>query len=90
MSSFLGARRKVFGVPRMYFAHPAGHMHTATYRALKEMLEYYSFKVLMGKGSTRIIGSWQGFSGRLLKWLYKLITTAFPTTARLFILARKC
>jgi ubiquinone/menaquinone biosynthesis C-methylase UbiE len=84
------SRRKVFGVPRMYYAHPAGHIHTATYRALKEMLEYYGFKVLMVKGSTRIIGPWQGFSSRLLKWIYKMTVAAFPTMAtRLFIVTRK-
>ncbi len=81
---------KVFGVPRIYYAHPTTHIHTATYRALKEMLEYYGFKILRVYGSTKIIGPWKGFTSYFLKPAYKAIATIRPQLAlRLFVLAQK-
>ena len=84
------SRVRVFGVPRIYHAYPILHVHTATCKALKEMLEHYGFRVLMVKGSTKIVGPWSGLTGKLLRLLYKIVATCRPTMAlRLFVLAEK-
>ncbi|MEM3833360.1 MAG: hypothetical protein QW128_07215 [Thermoprotei archaeon] len=45
-------------MPKIYHAHPTTHIHTATCRALTELLKYYGFNILSIRGSTKIVGPW--------------------------------
>ncbi len=44
------SQRKAFGVLRGYDTQPIGHIHAATLRAVKELLEAYGFQVITSRG----------------------------------------
>lgn len=64
-----------------------GHVHGATAKAIKELLEYYKFAdVRVFKGNPTLIGPYANWN-----WSFQLIGKLFPLTLsrRLIVLARK-
>jgi SAM-dependent methyltransferase len=64
-----------------------GHVHGATAKAIKELLEYYKFAdVRIFKGNPTLIGPYANWN-----WLFQLIGKLFPLTLsrRLIVMARK-